>query len=218
MRKILVPFALMGLTSLPFAACDVEDGDGDTTDTTNQPDTSGDTADVPEEIHFYTIVVDDTDRFDGRCATSSSGAHGADINAVELSNGSGSLGFFVDGSIVYQPGTDCTIGDNHDNPEEAAGDPGDGSLTDGFVSLGGGLIAGEITAASVELLPGYTVEVFEIDDDFCAGISSCVGSEPYDVWITEENACLTTRTDCETVTITGTDGAEGTSTTTLAGF
>ena len=184
MRKIIVPFALLTLTSLPMVACDVEEGDGDATTTTTTPN---DTSDTVETVRYFTLVVDDTDRFDERCATSSSGAHGADIDAVELSNGNSSLGFFT--STVYRPGTVCDIGDNHDNADEVEGAP-DGSLTDGFVSLGGGLIAGEFTNAAIELLNGYTVEVFEIDDDFCAGIANCVGSEPYDVWVTETNSCI----------------------------
>ncbi|MCC6624724.1 MAG: hypothetical protein IT385_25970 [Deltaproteobacteria bacterium] len=218
MRKILVPFALLGLVSLPMTACDVEEGTGDATTTTTTTTTTTDTTDTSAPKYFA-LIVDDSERFDGRCATSSSGAHGADIDAVELITDEDDSYFFAE--VDYQPGTECTIGDQHDNASEVEGAP-DGSLTDGFVALGGGLVAGEFDASAIQIMAGYNVVVYEIDDDYCtaAGLTpgvNCVGSEGYDVFITEQLSCVGT-SNCSTKQITDNDGAEGEAQIPLSGF
>ncbi|MFO0748375.1 MAG: hypothetical protein U1F43_22335 [Myxococcota bacterium] len=212
MRKILVPFALMGLCSLPMVACDVQ-GDGDATTSTN-PTTTNDTTDTVQTTKYYGLVVDDSEFFDGRCATSSSKAHGADIDAVELSDGTNSLGYFD--TVIYQPGTVCDVtSGTHADPELVKGAP-NGSLTEGYVSLGGGFVAGEFDN-QVQILPGYTVTVYEIGDDFCAGIPNCVGDEKYAVSVITELGCLSAG-GCEERVITGTGGASGEAEIPLSGF
>jgi len=221
MRKILVPFALLGLVSLPLTACDVQEGDGDADTTGTSPDvttTPQDTADTAPP-RYFALIVDDSDFFDGRCATSASGAHGADIDAVELITDQSDSYFFD--AVKYEPGTTCTVGDNHDNPSEVKGAP-NGSLSDGFVALGGGLVAGEFDASAIEILAGYNVVVYEIDDDYCtaAGLTpgvNCVGSEGYHVYITEQLSCVGT-SGCSTKRITDSDGAEGEAQIPLSGF
>lgn len=213
MRKILVPFALMGLTSVAMIGCDVEDTEGDVTNTTDVT-TPNDTSDVPPPpTEYYALVVDDSVQFpdhrpDGGnpCATSSVDAHGADIDAVELLNGSTSLGFWA--TTKYQPGTMCEIAAKYSDSNEAEG-PSDGTLTENFVSLGGGRIGGEFEASSLQILESYTVIVYEV------GVAEGGIDEEYTVSITEELSCLDAGQTCESVEIG--DGA-GESTFALSGF
>ena len=58
MRKILLPFALMGTLSLPMIACDVEDGADGSDVTQPDGDTSGDTDTVVTTKYFAVIVTD----------------------------------------------------------------------------------------------------------------------------------------------------------------
>lgn len=185
--------------------------------------------DAPEECvegrcvvpqgRFFALIVDDSDFFDNRCATSSSGAHGADIDAVELITDN-DVSYFFD-EVDYEPGTSCTIGDNHNNPSEVEGPP-DGSLTDGFLSLGGGVVAGEFGPSAIEIVAGYQVVVYEIGDDYCiaAGLTpgvNCVGSDGYHVYLTQQLACVGS-SSCSTVQITNGEGAEGQAQFLLSGF
>jgi len=199
----MVPFALMGVCALTTVACDVEDNGDDagttTTTTTTEPDTTA--AD-----HYYSVIVDDSEQFDGRCATSNSGAHGADIDAIELLDGSTSLGYLT--FVSYEAGTACTV--NFNDPNKAKGAP-DGELTSGFVSLGGGHLTGEFGTSVLEIVQGYTISVYEIDDAFCAGVGGgCVGSEKYSIYISSDLDCAVDDSDCTTKLLS--DTADGSAT------
>ena len=191
MRRIILPLALTGLvTSAP--GCDVEDpladlGGSDTS-------TGGTDTVIPVETEFFAIVVDDSAEFathrpagQDPCATSSAGAHGADVDAVELRDETGgSLGYYD--SVRLEIGAACENNDRFDpvadvyrDAAEAKGAP-DGTLTENFVSLGGGYIIGEFTDAPV-IMPGYTVVVYEVGAD--------VGGqdEGFSVYVAEDLSC-----------------------------
>lgn len=211
MRKILVPFALMGLCSLPLVACEVEGETDATTEPTGTTDTGGDT--VIPETKFYSVIVDDSVQFpDHRtgdpCATSASNAHGADIDAMELIDTDGSTVLGTLSHTFYSEGDFCDDTAFTD-PSEAEGTP-DGELDSGFVSLAGGSLTGEFGASSLELLEGYSIQVYEIDDAFCAGIPSCVGSEKYSVYISTDLECTKDTASCTTELIA--DNADGSGT------
>ncbi len=219
MRKILVPFALSGLLALPVTACDVEDPLGtDDADTSNPNDTNpGDTSNPdtnPPPTEYYALIVDDTQRFDGRCATSSVGAHGADIDAVGLFDGDSLLGYFD--TVDVLTGTTCNVAAKYQADDEVKGAP-DGSLTENFVSLGGGKVIGEFTG-QIQIMSGYTAVVYEIGDDFCPAGVACVGDEPYDVYVATDLDCVNQSASSCSIKVTGGDGAEGEATIPLSGF
>lgn len=207
MRRIILPLALTGLvTTAP--GCDVEDplGDIGTEDDTSTPggtdtstggtdtSTGGTDTETPVTTEYFAIVVDDSEEFathrpagQDPCATSSVGAHGADIDAVELrdENG-GSLGYYD--SVRLEIGAACENNDRFDpvadvyrDADQSKGEP-DGTLTENFVALGGGYIIGEFTGAPV-ILPGYTVVVYEVGAD--------VGGqdEGFSVYVAEDLSC-----------------------------
>ncbi len=227
MRKILVPFALSGLLALPMVACDVESLDGEdtsgntdtgggNTDTgSGNTDTGGGNTDTTTPTEYFAVLVDDsaffsTHRADGGnpCATSSVGAHGADIDAVGLFDGSTVLGYFA--TVDVQTGSQCEVADKYKADAEATGAP-NGTLTENFVSLGGGALIGEFEN-QVQVLPGYTLVVYEVGKDV-GGID-----EKYDVFVATELDCINQdRASC-TVKVTGTDGAAGEGTFPLSGF
>lgn len=229
MRKILIPFAMLGLMAAPVA-CDVEGGDtdsttGDTSDTTGG-DTTTDTnvePDTTPTTEYRAIIVDDDGFFQNHrtgggnpCATSSVGAHGADIDAVGLfeSDGTTLVGYFD--TVNAKLGTTCTIAAQYSDPTKAKGAP-NGTLTTNFVSLGGGAIIGEF-GSSIQLFEDDVLVVYEIGDKFCGGVASCVGDEKYAVYVADRLDCLDrTRSTCQ-MKVTGSEGAKGEATITLTGF
>lgn len=199
MRKILLPFALVGAMSLPMVACDVEDPAGDTTtpDTTS-PDTSGGdtTPDTVEPDKYFAVIVDDsqifpTHRSDGGnpCATASSpwNAHGADIDAVGLFDGNQLMGYLS--TTDYQEGGLCNDKPNTMTvPAEAEGAP-NASITENFVSLGGGWLTGEFDAGA-EIRNGDTLVVYEVGKK-CGSNTSCGGvDEGYEVFVARDIDCV----------------------------
>lgn len=206
MRKILVPFALIGLCSLPMVACDVEDGDEDATTNTNPSGTNPtDDNDTSPTVNYEAVIVDDSAQFNGRCATSSSGAHGADIDAVELVRGSDS---YLVAGVNYQPGTVCPIGATHKNPEDVKGAPQD-DLNTGYVSLGGGSVT--VTFLSqVFIQDGDEIIVYEVGDTACGNITSCVGDEAFSVYLANDLDCEKDTADCDVLKLSDEAGGEST--------
>jgi hypothetical protein len=224
MRKILLPFAMIGLISLPLVGCDVE-GEGETdTDTITPLD--GDTGvnpDTTPTTEYRAIIVDDDGIFQNHrvvgtdpCATSSVGAHGADIDAVGLfeDNGTTLVGYFD--TVQAKLGTTCTMGTQYTNPTQARGTP-NGTLTANFVSLGGGAIIGEF-GSTIQIFEGDVVVVYEVGTK-CGNDTTCGGvDEGYNVFVADRLDCLDrTRSACQ-VKVTGSEGAKGEATITLTGF
>lgn len=142
---------------------------------------------------YRSIIIDDDGIFqqhrsENLCATSSLGAHGADIDSVGLFEADGAtlLGYFT--TVRAKLGTSCDIAEQHSDPSEAVGAP-DGTLTTNFVSLGGGAIIGSF-GDSIAIEPGHVVVVYEIGDNFCAGIPTCVGDECFQVFLAPDLDCL----------------------------
>lgn len=211
MRKILLPFAMTGLLSMPLVGCDVEDGDTDT-DTTAPNDvgdtTQPDDTDTVTPATYTAIIVDDSEIFPTHrtvgsdpCATSGfnnggDGAHGADIDAVGLyeSDGTTLVGFYdvVDGAL----GTACdnkpnTTPNRFTDINQAKGAP-NATLSSGFVSLSGGAIVGEFDGG-VELFAGDVVIVYEV------GAVQGGTTDAYDVFVADRLDCLTSgnRASCQ---------------------
>ena len=197
MRKILLPFALMGAMSLPMLACDVEDPAGDTTNPDTTSDTSGDTTPdtvVPDK--YYAVIIDDSQIFPTHrvvgtdpCATASSpwNAHGADVDAVGLFDGSQLIGYLD--TVDYQEGGLCPNKQNTmTDPDEAKGAP-NAQITENFVSLGGGFLTGEFEG-SAEIQSGDTLVVYEVGTK-CGGDTSCGGvDEGYAVFVATDLDCV----------------------------
>lgn len=204
MRKILLPFAVMGTLSLPLVACDVEDTDADATDSTQtDSDTSGTdtgTDTTPDEVEgptYTAVIVDDsqifpTHRSDGGnpCATAASplNAHGADIDAVGLFNDGSLIGYLGD-AIDYKEGGLCPNKESTMmDPNEAAGAP-NAKIDEGFVSLGGGYLTGEFAGAPV-IQVGDVITVYEVGKK-CGTNTSCGGvDEGYEVFVAEDIDCV----------------------------
>ncbi len=171
MRKLLTSLVI-GLSTLAVvAACDVENGtdtdggttltDGGSTDTTTGADTT------TGETRYYAIRVDDSPNY--TCSKNQK-AHGADIDAVGLYDGDTSLGWFADvtGQIGDAANCDDPVASKHTNFDEVKGAP-DGTLSDGYVALGGGYVIGEFTSRT-ELVPAYTVQVIEVGVQECGDV------------------------------------------------
>jgi hypothetical protein len=206
MRRIVLPLALTGLVAAA-PACDVEDplagfGDDDTTvdpgtDTsTGGTDTSTGGTDTvtPPPTQYFAVIVDDSEEFathrpagQDPCATSSVGAHGADVDAVELRDDTGgSLGFYD--SVRLEVGAFCEgndrfdpVADKYRDVAEVKG-AADGTLTENFVSLGGGYVIGEF-AGTPQVLPGHTIVVYEVGSD-AGGVD-----EGYTVFVATDLGC-----------------------------
>ena len=173
-----------------------------TPDTTTQETTSGETADVDAQTctggvcgPFYAVIVTDSMIFPNHrgpnssdpCATSFANMHGADIDAVALFDADNLLGYLD--NVDYADGGICT-GDQANaatDPSRARGAP-NASLTSGFVSLGGGWLAGEFDSA-LEIVDGSTVVVYEAgsscsDDPDCGGLD-----EGYEIFVATDLDC-----------------------------
>lgn len=224
MRKLALPAVMVGLMSLGFMACDTNGSDSDVTggDTaggdTLPSDTAGDTI-TPTKTYSAVYLEDLWDQI----CHSTSGAEGADITAVALfDSGANLVGYFDPDALDAERSTKvCPKPDAHNDPKEAAGAPSSSdSLTKGYYSLWGGWLIGEFEG-QVEIQSGDSIKVFEIDDAFCAGIPSCIGSEKYDVYVAEDIDCPRSggnyRNSCM-VKLTGVDGANGTATIPVSGF
>ena len=187
MRKILVSFAMAGLVAVPMVACDVQSEDGDaTTNPTNTTDATNTTDTVQDETagsNYVAVIVSDENKFDKTCH-STSGADGADIDAVELSDDQdNNLGGFVNAKLTQ--GTSCTM--QHNNIDDVKG-MHNGTLNNGYVSLGGGYVIG-VFQSDVFIEDGYTITVYEIGDSFCGGSSQCIGDEKYEVALADSINC-----------------------------
>lgn len=226
MKKRMLPFAVLGMIALGAQACEVQEGDGDASPTdTLQPDAAGDTftqdTTIPTTEYFAVFLED---RSEVRCATSNSGAHGADIDAVALWDGNDLVGY-LDTTDAEHPGNCDTYG--FDDTNQAEGAPSaTPKLNEGFYSLSYGWLIGEFDGQAA-IVPGYEMTVYEIDDDVCiaAGLNpntNCVGSEPYSIYVATDLDCVNQGTDVDDakslcmVLISGT--AEGTATVPLSGF
>ena len=149
-----------------------------------------------DETNYYAVLVEDI--FNGKCG--SSGAPGADIDAVELQDDEGnSLGYWDVATMMANPDGDTTctydaakdtdengVDDIYEDASQAEGAP-DGTLTTNFVSLYGGWIIGEFanTADGDELyvMSGDTLVIHEvgkanpnvgegIDEAFSVGVAT----------------------------------------------
>lgn len=225
MRKLALPAVMAGLMSLGFMACDTNGTDSDATGTTDTVSDTGGTdtlqIDTFTPTTTYTAIYLE-DLWDQICH-STSGAEGADITAVELLDDAGNHIAYFDSAALDSERSDkvCPKPDDHNDTSEAAGAPsGSDGLLSGYYSLWGGWLIGEFEGAPL-LQAGDTVKVFEIDDSFCTGIPSCIGSEKYDVYVAEDIDCPRSgtgyRNECM-VKLTDTDGANGSVTIDLAGF
>lgn len=108
-----------------------------------------------DELNYYAVFIEDA--FSGKCG--SSGAPGADIDAVELRDSEGtSLGYWEYVAMAANPDGDTTctydeskdtdangVDDIYEDVEEAKGAP-DATLTTNFISLYGGWAIGEFGA------------------------------------------------------------------------
>ena len=189
-------------------------------DTDVSPDTEP--ADTVAPRPFYAIIVDDDGIFQNHrngldpCATSSLGAHGADIDAVGLFEADGTtlVGYFD--VVQARLGTTCDIGTTFSDPTEGRGAP-NGRLAENYVSLGGGAIIGEF-GEGILLLEGDVVVVYEVGTQ-CGNDTNCGGiDESYHVFVAEGPDCLgRTRSTCQ-VRVTMNEGERGESTIPLSGF
>jgi hypothetical protein len=216
----------MGVMALPMIACDVEDT-GDGTDATSQPDgTTTDTgADTTPTTTYSAVIVDDSAIFPVHrqvgtdpCATAAPpiNAHGADIDAVGLFDGANLIGYLD--VVDYQEGGLCPNKQNTmTDPDEAKGAP-NATLTENFVSLGGGFLTGEFTGAP-QLQSGDTLVVYEVGTK-CANDTSCGGQdEGYEVFVATDIDCVNEAAyPYSSCGIRLTDDAEGEATIPVSGF
>lgn len=186
MKHFSIPMILIS-GSVAISACDVEPSDvvGGGDDTTNPGDTGADVPAVP--LQYTAIIIDDsrifpTHRADGGnpCATSSMGAHGADIDAVALMDGPDLVGYLD--TVDYEAGTRCTMDADFTDSDLVKGAP-DGQLLEGFVSLGGGWLTGEFDNQAL-ILPTYDVIVYEV------GAEQGGLDEGFELFVAEDLDCV----------------------------
>jgi len=228
MRKILLPFVLMGAMSLPLVACDVEPEGGDATDT-NRPDgeVSPDT-DVPVTTKYFAVIVTDSEIFPTHrtvgtnpCATAAPPlyAHGADIDAVGLFDGDQLIGYLD--TVDYQEGGLCNSSPNNpstmQDSDEAKGAP-NAKINENFVALGGGFLTGEFAGAP-EIQSGDIIIVYEVGTK-CAGNNNCGGvNEGYAVFVATDLDCVNDASyPYSSCGVMLSDDAEGEATLTVSGF
>ena len=155
----------------------------DTTPTGTDTGPTG-TDTTPTEAHYYAIRVDDSPNY--TCSPNQK-AHGADIDAVGLYDGDVNLGWFQNVTGRIGDAANCVdpVGPSHTNFDLVKSAP-DGTLSDGFVALGGGYVIGEFTSRT-ELVPAYTVQVIEVGVWECGDIG-CT-DEPYSVSAATDISC-----------------------------
>lgn len=230
MKKRMLPFALLGMIALGAQACEVQEGGGDTTPTdTLQPDAAGDTFTQDTfnpTTAYYAVFLEDRSfgwtipgtGNPNNCSRSSVGAHGADIDAVALWDGNDLVGY-LDTIDAWHDDRCAAQGYGRDDTDEALGAP-NGTLTENFYSLSFGWLIGEFDGQA-EIVPGYEMTVYEIDDDFCT-TAACIGSEPYSIYVATDLDCVNTGTDVDDAKnlcmVLISDTAEGTATVPLSGF
>jgi len=225
MRKLTVPFAVAGLMAWGALGCEVNEG-APTSDTTQQTDTQGDTttADTTEtdttepDPEYYAVFLDDL--WDGRCATSGYGAHGADIDAVGLFEGESHIAWLDADFIDAEFTPSCPSHDKSQDPKRAAGAP-DGNVGSGtgFYSLAGGWLIGEFVGAPL-IIPGYELVVYEVDSSYTWS-GGAGRNDPYEVYVATSIDCVNEgpgfRNSCM-VRLTGSQGANGSATIPVVGF
>lgn len=206
-------YVVVTVTAAALGACEPNVFEPEDTTLYIEPEWWNDDTALP--IRYYAVILDDSAQFashrsDGGdpCATSPSKAHGADIDAVELLDVDGVTVLDTLVHLYFVAGETCA--DNAFDDLEAAKGAPDGDLDSGFVSLAGGSLTGEFGASSLEILEGYSLRIYEIDDAFCVGVPSCVGSEGYSVYVATERECTKDDADCEPELIT--DESRGSST------
>ncbi len=231
MKKILLPLALMGTMALPMVACDVEDPAGDATDTTTDTtpgETTGDTGpgDTTEPDKYFAVIVDDSQIFPTHrvvgtdpCATASPPlyAHGADIDAIGLFDADLLIGYLD--VVDYQEGGICTgnRATGPTDPDQAKGAP-NATITERFVSLGGGFLTGEF-AGQAQIQSGDTIVVYEVGTK-CGNNQNCGGQdEGYEVFVAFDLDCVNEANyPYASCGIKLSDDAEGEATIPVSGF
>lgn len=203
---LLIAISALGLVS----ACE-DSGDSDVI-TNPGTDNGGNVGnDVTTTTKYFAVMIEDSPTY--TCSTNQK-AHGADMDAMELVDGSDSLAYAdtVDGQVgdLGNGGaSNCPddVGASHQDLNAFKGAP-DGTLSDGYVALGGGWLIAEFTGA-LELLPAYTLYVYEVGVAEC-GSQGCQ-DEDYRVAVTPG---LTNTTDKNTVS----SSAAGTAIISLTGI
>ncbi len=209
--------AVTGLTAFGMVACEVQDGEGDTTQTDTSTGNDTMEQDTSTETAYYAVFLEDL--WDGRCLTSSVGAHGADIDAIGL--------YDENGDVLWVDAADNEFDSNvcpkygYSNVNAVKGAP-DGELVPDqnttFYSLAGGWLIAEFTGQA-QIIPGYELSIYEIDDAYCPDTGSCVGSEPYEIYLATDLDCVNTganfRNECMVFL---SDEAEGSVTVKLTSF
>jgi hypothetical protein len=215
LKRIVLSVVTGALVVLPMVGCD-ETVDG--TDTINLPDVVADTS-LPDTIVTRTYsAVYIQDQWDGINCGSTDPAKmspGADIDAVELLNGTDLLGTFdvVRGESNPDANTKCQNG--FDDPNLAKGAPDATGNFENYFSLYGGWIIGEFTNAT-EIQAGDTIKIYELGQSH--PLSTEGNDEPYEAFIATEIACVDDADPQVNCMIQLTAEAEGTATLPVAAF
>ena len=182
MRTLLVGLATVAL----MAGCDVSSSEDDT-GTVNPPTDQGGTDPGNADTYvppagYFAIMVEEG----GTPSCSNNLAHGADIDAVQLSDSGGTHVAWYS----HVQGAVGTGGCEDKDPNAFT----DLSLLDGYVSLNGGFIAGEFDSG-IQLIEDYTVTVYEAGSQTSSGGVSGK-DEPYNVYAAYDMTCAGTMEAC----------------------
>jgi len=211
-----------------MVACDVENNDADASDATISDGTNPGDSDVVVTTKYRAVIVTDSQIFPTHrtvgtnpCATASGPlyAHGADIDAVGLFDGNQLIAYLD--TVDYQEGGLCNTAPNKpstmQDPEQAVGAP-NATLTERFVSLGGGYLIGEFAGAP-DINSGDTIVVYEVGSK-CGGKTNCGGvDEGYAVFVATDLDCVNDANyPYSSCGIELSDSAEGEATIPVSGF
>lgn len=182
LRVLLVGAASIALLS----ACDVagsEDDTGTTTDTAGT-DTAGVDNYVPPVDEFAAVIIEDGTTW---TCSDTYGAHGADIDAVQLIDNVGAGASYwldsVDVSNINPAPSQCTKPNNYMDPTEAKG-PNDGEFSENFVSLASGWLAGEFESAML-IDKTMTIMVYEVGTK----VDSRGKDEDFTLYVAQDMTC-----------------------------
>lgn len=186
------------------------DGSADTDSDVAQPE-------VTPETRRRAIIVDDDGLFQNHrqvgsdpCLTSSSGAHGADIDAVALFEADGTTLVSYFASVRGKAGTTCSIAPAFSDATAAIGAP-DGTLTGQFFSLGGGAISGSFEA-DLDVVDGDVLVVYVV------GACGDGVDDAYHVFVADTLDCIDRNRSTCAVRITKDAGAKCQDGISLSGF
>ncbi|MCB9729456.1 MAG: hypothetical protein H6744_08860 [Deltaproteobacteria bacterium] len=186
LSRIVLALTAGAIIALPMIGCD------ETTDSDiiTNPDTVSDTS-VPDTTVTTTYsAVYIQDQWDGiNCGSSDASrmSPGADIDAVELLDGTSVIGTFDVVRGMSNPTNNTKCSNAFDDPDLAKGPPDATKNFENYFSLYDGWLIGEFTNAA-EIQSGDTIKIYELGPS--SPLATEGKDEPYEAYIATGIDCV----------------------------